>query len=256
MHPRWLLAVGLLGAAGCVRREVPYHFHGAMVGAIQPEPREIEPAPPPIPRAAPPRTRPPITAAAVRLAEAPPASFSLARPVRRGPAAPGDLAGRLREQVGRRRADDSLAFALAMIAGARHRELDPAVARLADPAALVALARARHAELPEPAPRTGDLVVFGPLAEPTALVAIAVGTAASGTIEFVYLARGVVRRGFATPGRPDTLRDADGRVLNTMVRGYDGRDPRDTRYVAGQLLAAAIDGDRLLGERAPLVGRR
>ena len=165
-----------------------------------------------------------------------------------------ELAGRLRAMVGRREEHAThLGLALAALrdAGAA---LDPELAHVEDGPALVALAERRGALTPAaagsplPSLRLGDLLVFDRVvaADPASLVAVVVSVDERGVVEFVYLARGVVRRGFAFPAEPSTRRDAAGRVLNTFVRHNDGGDPRGTAHLAGELIAAAISLDRLL----------
>jgi hypothetical protein len=125
--------------------------------------------------------------------------------------------------------------------------LSPELAGVSSGEALVELARSRHAFPSADQPLIGDLVVFDAVrAElPASLVGVVVGARGDGTVEFIYLARGVVRRGWLNAAAPSRQRDDDGRVLNTFVRHSEGRDPRDTRYLAGQLLAGYVRIDRL-----------
>jgi len=165
-----------------------------------------------------------------------------------------ELAGRLRGMVGRR--DESsthLQLALAAL-GELGAALDPELSRVEDGPGLVALAERRGALTPTapgaplPPLRLGDLLVFDRVvaADPASLVAVVVSVDERGVVELVYLARGVVRRGFAFPSQPDARRDPAGRILNTFLRHNDGADPRGTRHLAGELIAAAISLDRLL----------
>ncbi len=89
--------------------------------------------------------------------------------------------------------------------------------------------------------RPGDLLVFdhteGELAD---LVAIAIARDDRGVTEFVYVAAGIVRRGFVDPKRPKMRRDADARVVNTFLRAGKRWPPKGTRYLAGELLAHVI----------------
>src|SRR5690349_18142943 len=105
----------LLSAAGCARRAAPYHFRAPLVGAVQPiaAPALDGDAPPPRRRRAEPP--PAVTPEAIALAAAPPPALVLARPRPRPPS--DDPRARLRAQVGGRRADDPVAFALSMLAG-------------------------------------------------------------------------------------------------------------------------------------------
>ncbi|HLU68507.1 MAG TPA: hypothetical protein VKZ63_19620, partial [Kofleriaceae bacterium] len=131
----------------------------------------------------------------------------------------------------------------------------PQLAAIADGPALVELAEARGAlvrggpgeGITEP-PRLGDLLVFDRTtgAERASQVAVAVSVDDRGVVEFVYLARGVVRRGFLSLARPGEKRDERGSVLNTHLRANDGGDPRGTPSLAGQLFAATIRLARLL----------
>jgi hypothetical protein len=165
-----------------------------------------------------------------------------------------ELAARLRAMVGRR--DDSSTHLALVVAALREAgaSLDPELARVEDGPALVALAERRGALTPAaagsplPSLRLGDLLVFDRVvaSDPASLVAVVVSVDERGVVELVYLARGVVRRGFAFPAEPSTRRDAAGRILNTFVRHNDGGDPRGTAHLAGELIAAAISLDRLL----------
>jgi len=165
-----------------------------------------------------------------------------------------ELAERLRGLVGRR--DESSTHVGLALAALREigAALDPETARVEDGPALVALAERRGALTaappgsPLPALRLGDLLVFDRVtaADPASLVAVVVSVDERGVVEFVYLARGVVRRGFVFPPEPASKRDATGRVLNTFVRHNDGGDPRGSPHLAGELIAAVISLDRLL----------
>ncbi len=95
----------------------------------------------------------------------------------------------------------------------------------------------------------GDLVVFNGVVNtlPASLIGVVVSQRPSdGTIEFVYLARGVVRRGWVNPSKPNDKRTPTGLILNTFVRHSDGHDRAGTRYLAGQLFAYVVRLDRLL----------
>ena len=58
--------------------------------------------------------------------------------------------------------------------------------------------------------------------------------------ELVYLAGGVIRRGFVDVTRASTRRDLQGRVINTFIRHVRRMPPKGTRYLAGELLSAVI----------------
>lgn len=220
------VAVALVLGA-CATRETPYRFRAPVVGGVRaPEP----------PAAAPRRRR--------LAAEAPVA------PSRRPePAEPG-LAEALRGLVGRRdKKSTHLAFALSALRtiGA---DLDSEVTGAESGPHLLALARRRGAvDKDVGGALLGDLVVFNRVdrGRPASLVGVAVSRRGDGTVEFVYLARGVVRRGWVNPAKPDDKRDETGRVLNTFVRHNDGGLPRSAPTLAGQLFAGLIRLDRLSG---------
>jgi hypothetical protein len=246
-----LMAAFLAGAVGvtaCGVRRVPYHFRAPLVGSVSAPALE---RPDRASRPAPPGRRPPHRVAIAR-GERPPPAVRLtvpAAPLRSAGRAGEDLALELRGLVGRR--DDRAShaqFALAALGGIG-TQLDPELAAVVDGPALVELARGRGALVPVGAgeaitspPRLGDLLVFARVtgSDPASLTGVVVSVDDRGVIEFVYLARGVARRGFASVARPGDKRDDRGRVLNTFVRHSDGADPRGTRYLAGELLAATI----------------
>ena len=87
------------------------------------------------------------------------------------------------------------------------------------------------------------------MSKPASLLGIVVSTDNQGTAEFVYLSRGVERRGYVNPRHPDTKRDRGGRAMNTHIRHSNGRDPRGTKYLAGQLFAGYLRLDRLTSRR-------
>jgi hypothetical protein len=131
--------------------------------------------------------------------------------------------------------------------------LDPRLRGADDGAGLRELARERGALLPagegpSSPPELGDLVLFDRVTagEPASLVAVVVSTDSRHVIEFIYLGRGVVRRGYLSRAHPADKRDSDGRALNTFIRHSDGNDPSGTRHLAGELYAAHIRLDRLL----------
>ena len=89
--------------------------------------------------------------------------------------------------------------------------------------------------------RPGDLLVFDRTEGAEAdLVAIAVARDARGVTEFVYLAGGVVRRGFLDPVRRSLRRDSAGAVVNTFMRAGNRWPPSGTHYLAGELLAHVV----------------
>jgi hypothetical protein len=151
--------------------------------------------------------------------------------------------------VGKRDLESSdVGFVLAALAALGAR-LDPKAAALASGDALVELARERGAFAGDGDALLGDLIVFDRVMarRPASLVGVVVSSDNQGTIEFVYLTRGVVRRGFVNPRRRGEKRDQTGRVLNTFVRHSDGDNPAGTHYLAGELFAGVVRLDRLLG---------
>lgn len=158
----------------------------------------------------------------------------------------GSVAGTLRAMVGQRDPQrDSFAFALGSLDAIGVSLPDDARAQ-ATAADLVAFAESRDA-LSREAPLPGDLVIFDEVDDGTSasLVGVVVGNSHDDTVEFVYLARQVVRRGYVTPGQPSTKRDSTGRALNTFVRPDVSRTPRGARFLAGELLRGYVRIDKL-----------
>jgi hypothetical protein len=93
--------------------------------------------------------------------------------------------------------------------------------------------RAHRLRAADETPRPGDLLVF----DRVDLVGVAIAHA-RGITEFVYLAGGVVRRGFVDARRPTRKRDEAGSIVNTHVR--HGKRKGSSRYLAGQLLSNVI----------------
>jgi len=260
---RFLLAGLIVTTAACgARTEQPYHFRSPLLGSVAAPPlpaqkntqdagsggrgtghREAQKR---LATARPTPVAPPPVAPAPRVKRSIPSAALEGRGV--------ELAERLRGLVGRR--DESSTHVGLALAALREigAALDPETARVEDGPALVALAERRGALTaappgsPLPALRLGDLLVFDRVtaADPASLVAVVVSVDERGVVEFVYLARGVVRRGFVFPPEPASKRDATGRVLNTFVRHNDGGDPRGSPHLAGELIAAVISLDRLL----------
>lgn len=113
---------------------------------------------------------------------------------------------------------------------------------------LLALATERSA-LTKDTPLTGDLVVFDRVdgATEASLVGVVVGVVPRDqlTVEFIFLGRGVVRRGYVTPSRPTRKRDDQGRALNTFVRALTGKAKKSDPFLAGQLFRSFVRIDRL-----------
>jgi hypothetical protein len=233
--------VGLLAAlllSGCTRRAQPYSFRAPLVAGVRAErlPPRLPARAAPVAPIAPPRL-PPVP---VRSAE-PAAVARIAVAPARGPA------DRLRDLVGMRdRTGTDLELALLALEAAGWA-IPPALRGLDDGAALVARARERSAFDAADVPAPGDLVVFDEVVagRPASLVGVVAAVDDRGVVEFVYLARGVVRRGFAHPGRAAEQRDADGRILNTLVRHLDGAAPRGARFLAGELMSGYVRLQRL-----------
>ncbi len=164
-------------------------------------------------------------------------------------AAAQDVAA-LRALVGQRDGRDGLAFAIAAASALRGvpDQAGADLGQLADGPALVALAvRRGAADERTAAPAPGDLLVFDrALADAAAsLIAVALTTDERGVTEMLYLARGVVRRGFVDVAHAAARRDADGRTRNTYVRHGKDYPPRGTHYLAGELLAHVVVWARL-----------
>jgi hypothetical protein len=145
----------------------------------------------------------------------------------------------LRRLVGARSSSEPLLFAVAAASRLADREA-PTVASGPD---LVLWARVRATVLDAgAAAEPGDLLVFDRVVDnaPASLVAVAIGRDDRGVTEIVYLAGGIVRRGFVDASRPRVARDGDRRIVNSFLR--HGRDwpPDGTRYLAGELLSLAI----------------
>lgn len=237
----WLI-LACTALAGCARRDAPYRFRAPIVAGY--EPRRL--APPERPRPATrPRARKPRPSRAAATTPGP------VHP-RLQPIALGDsLADRLRALVGGRDTEQShVEFAIAAV---RVVGFDPdrALAETRDGPSLLALAHDRGAFHRSGTPVLGDLVVFDRVIarEPASLVGVVISARPDGTVEFIYLQRGVIRRGWVNPRRPRDQRDRTGRILNTLIRGTDGRDPRGTEYLAGALFHGYLRTERLTAAR-------
>ena len=277
VDPRRMRAtlVALLVTAGCASRGTPYRFASPMIGGADVPPvrlgseRPVRPGSgrplvghadnrqPVDPYTSAPDVQPPATLPAesrpIRVASARAAEEIGHEPSARAvvwsrlpapnrvpvgapmPAVrePADL----RALVGRRDARTSTAAVVAWSAELQ-RPLDGAT-----PGELVASATARGAlASPHEGAQPGDVLVFDRTDSdaPADLAAIAIGHDARGVIEFIYLAGGVVRRGFAEPQRPSVRRDATGVVLNTFMRAGKRWPPKGTHYLAGELLSHVV----------------
>lgn len=258
----------LVTAAACgPRNQHPYHFRSPLLGSVSapplPQLERIQDTGDRLEETGTEKRQQRVAVTPRRAMEIPPAAVP-ATPVPRvrrsipsevlATVSGEELAARLRGMVGRR--DDDATHLQVALAALRDlgAPLDPELSRVEDGPALVALAERRGAltaatrGAPLPSLRLGDLLVFDRVvaADPASLVAVVVSVDQRGVVELIYLARGVVRRGFAFPPEPSARRDVTGRVLNTFVRHSDGADARGTRHLAGDLVAAAISLDRLL----------
>jgi len=92
------------------------------------------------------------------------------------------------------------------------------------------------------APEPGNLLVFDHATSDAEadLIAIVIERDARGVTEMIYLAGGVVRRGFVDASRPNLKRDGSSAVVNTFLRHGKRWPPAGTRYLAGELLAHVV----------------
>jgi len=90
--------------------------------------------------------------------------------------------------------------------------------------------------------KPGDVLVFDRATsdEPSDLLGLVIGRDDRGVTEFVYLAGGVIRRGFVDVTRASARRDLQGHVINTFLRHVRQMPPKGTRYLAGELLSGVI----------------
>jgi len=117
------------------------------------------------------------------------------------------------------------------------------MAGISDGPDLVARADAAgHLAPPAAIAAPGDLLVFDRTEGTGAadLVAVVVARDARGVTELVYVAGGVVRRGFVDATRPAVHRDAAGATVNTYLRAGRREPPPGTHYLAGELLAHVL----------------
>jgi len=228
-----------LAATGCALRDAPYRFRAPVVSSVNagqpPSASDHDDSgwDAPAPR------RPPAMATTA------PAPFR--PPPAKEPAAGGPLADTLRSMVGLREKEATpvrfVFDALATIGA----DVAPELRDAADGPALLALAHDRHAAAPDHHPLLGDLVVFDDVQphQDASGVGVVVSSRADGTVEFVYLARGVVRRGWLNLRHPSDKRDAQGRVLNTIIRQKRGDGRKGKGDLTGQLFATFIRLDGL-----------
>jgi hypothetical protein len=234
---RLVLVVAL---AACAGRE-PVRFGSPMLGmaSVPPPPlpgERLRPEPPsnrdPMPREDKPRASAAAAAAIAKDVGALPAPHKMQSAAPR-PRTPIDL----HDLVGRREKGEAFAVTLGWARGLGVQ------AEASTGAELVAWADRAHklhgaGELPEP----GDLLVFDRTQgdDTSDLIAIVVGRDARNVIEMIYVAGGVVRRGFVDAARPAMRRDKDGAVVNTYLRHGKRSPPSGTHYLAGELLAHVV----------------
>ncbi len=238
----WVLA--LCVTSGCVPAGAPYRFNSPLLGGVAArEPwhgQANEPAH---------ENRPGHRLVPLRKKPEP-----LVRDTETELPLPGkgeDLAAFLRMQVGTRdKRRNHTQFALGTLL-ALGLEL-PGVDDTSDGPTFVEHAMERHATSTTRRPRLGDIVVFDDVVgdKAASLLGVVISTDNQGTTEFLYLGRGVVRRGFVNPGQPARPRDPSGRALNTFIRHSDGKDPIGTRFLAGQLFSTFVATDKLAVSRA------
>lgn len=258
-----------MATAGCARRDAPYRFRSPLLGAVAaadvvaPRAREKLPSEETARDFSPQDTSRDVSPTDItqhfssRPRTSAPPPLSEDRPIRseqpaRALSGQGQsLAVWLRGLVGARDRNTTnvdLAIRCEVAMGAR---LDADLRAIHSGADLLAAANERDAFIAsseaDALPLLGDLVVFDDVepGERASLIGVVVSTDTRGTIEMIYLARGVVRRGFVTPEKPGLTRDASGRALNTFVRAGRPADPLDTEYLSSTLYAGYIRLDKL-----------
>jgi len=94
-------------------------------------------------------------------------------------------------------------------------------------------------------PAPGDLVFFddtwdrdddGRLDDPLTHVGVVVEAEPDGRVRFIHVGSRKLKDGVLHLGRSEHKRDERGNLLNSPLRVRHKRDPRGTRYLAGQLL--------------------
>ncbi len=264
---------GLLVLAACAARGQPYRFASPMLGAVDVPPEPLSgvrrPASAVRPDSRTPDSRTPdsrtpnsrtpdsrtpdIAVTPIRVASAAAADAVVERPhavVWSRLPAPQRLASDppssvvhalvdVRALVGRRDRRDPLAVVL----GWAHALGEP-IEATSGPALVAAAEAAGRLASPTAPIAPGDLLVFDRTDSDGGadLVALAIARDPRGVTELVYVAGGVVRRGFADPHHPAQRRDGNGAVLNTFLRAGKRWPPKGTHYLAGELLAHVIRG--------------
>jgi hypothetical protein len=236
LYPAVLASLTL---AGCALRDAPYRFRAPGVAGVQTGELARRGGETPVARA---RTYEAIDR---------PAAHEFGHVATRrhgGEVTTGNaLADTLRAMVGLREHDaTSVGFVMTALAtlGA---SVDQDLRGAADGPALVAMAAARGATTTEHEPLLGDVVVFDRVVRdaPASGLGVVVSRAGDATVEFVYLARGVVRRGFMNLEYPSDKRDDDGRVRNTIIRQREGAGRKGQGDLTAQAFGTYIRLDAL-----------
>ena len=151
-------------------------------------------------------------------------------------ATPGDL----RAMTGARTRHDPLAFAVLAASALTERPGPDGIPT--DGEYLLAWAREHATAVPPADAAPGDLLVFDRAAgdAPASLWAVVLARDDRGVVEMLYVADGVVRRGFVDPAQPRVGRGPDRAIHNTFLRHGRAWPPAGTRYLAGELLAHAF----------------
>ena len=235
-----------LGLSACARRTTAYHFRAPVVAGVAvrhlPSPDRSArglTAPDRAPRTGRTEQRALRTRAPHRARPS-----HLRVPAGRYTGAPVDqtLAGRLRSYVGKRdTASSDMQFAWHAIASLG-LHVAKEIRSAKDGSQLLRRTAERNTKAAVDAPVLGDLIVFDRVGGKRnhTIVAVVVGISRNQTVEFVYLWRNVVRRGFMNRRVPSKKRGQNGRSLNTFVLGENGRGPPGTRYLAGELFARYV----------------
>ena len=94
---------------------------------------------------------------------------------------------------------------------------------------------------------TGNLIVFGTAKKPKSfLCGIIINKNEQDTVEYLYLSRQIIRRGFMNLNHPSKKRDSHGRVLNTFIKGTSGGASGSIRYLAGRRFFSYLPVSSLL----------
>jgi len=148
------------------------------------------------------------------------------------------LVGKLRALVGvRDKRASHVSFVIDTL-----RKLGANMPKATDGDDLYKTAKTRRALITTQRPRLGDIIVFDKFLrkKPNSMTAIVVTIDQRNTVEFIYLARKIVRRGFLNLGQRKSKRDARGKIMNTILRHLQSGDRRSTPYLSGQLFSSYI----------------